>query len=81
MDDNVKLFLVNPQGSPINEDAVRLLTEWLELARRGELKSVGLVGMRQGDTWMTAFSSSSDRLHDTALLLELAIRRLGFIPQ
>jgi hypothetical protein len=62
----------------VNEDVVNVLEMWLDQARRGELVSVGLVGTRVGGEWQSAFSSSDNGPADAGMLLELAVRRLGF---
>ena len=64
--------------STYNESCVATLEAWLEDARKGELVSVGIIGRRIGGEWQTGFSSSPNSAEDAGMLLELAIRRLGF---
>lgn len=76
MSDNIKPFI--KVTTPDNSDCVALLEQWLELAKDGELVTVGLVGKRIGGEWQTAMSSSQNKLEDAAMLVELGMRRLGF---
>lgn len=64
-----------------NQNTILMLEEWLEQAKNGELISIGLVGRRTGGEWQTSFSSSPNSLEDAAMLMELAMRRMGFIAQ
>lgn len=61
-----------------NQDAITLLEEILERAREGDIVSVGIVYDLQGGGWGSAFSSSNNHRQDAAMLMELAMRRLGF---
>lgn len=61
-----------------NEEAISMLEGWLDQARNGELVTVALVGKRIGGDWQTGMSSSDNRLEDAAMLMELAMRRMGF---
>jgi len=45
----------------VQADAVRLLEEWLAMAKSGELQGVALAGVRIGERQMTAFSKSENR--------------------
>jgi hypothetical protein len=56
---------------------VAMLEEWLEDAKNGRLVTVGLIGRRVNGDWQTSMTSNN-RLEDAGMLLELAIRRLGF---
>lgn len=76
MTDNIKPFI--KATTPHNENAITLLEQWLEDAKAGEIISVGIIGKRIGGDWQTSFSSSDNRLEDAAMLIELAMRRLGF---
>jgi hypothetical protein len=76
MTDNIKPFI--KAVSPNNDNTIAVLEDWLEMAKSGELISVGLIGKRTGGDWQTAFSSSDNRLEDAAMLIELGLRRLGF---
>jgi len=76
MTDNIKPFL--KATTVDNTDAVRMLEQWLEDAKAGELVTVGLVGKRVGGEWQTGMSSSQNQLEDAAMLIELGMRRLGF---
>ena len=79
MTDTIKPFI--KVTAPHNENVITMLEEWLEVAKNGELISVGLIGKRVGGEWQTSFSSSDNRLEDAAMLLELGIRRLGFVQR
>ena len=61
-----------------NESVITLLKEQLEQAERGEIVRVGIVAERTGGEWQTAFSASADKRVDAAMMMELAMRRLGF---
>lgn len=76
MTDNIKPFL--KATTPNNSDTVQLLEEWLEDAKAGNIITVGLVARRPGGEWQTGMSGSQNRLEDAAMLIELALRRLGF---
>lgn len=76
MSENIKPFI--KATTPDNTDAVRMLEQWLEDAKSGDLVTVALAGKRIGGEWQTGMSSSQNRLEDAAMLLELAMRRLGF---
>lgn len=76
MTDNIKPFI--KATSPDNSEAIKMLEAWLEDARAGELLTVALVGKRIGGEWQTGMSSSQSGLEDAAMLMELAMRRLGF---
>lgn len=76
MSDNIKPFI--KATSPDNAEAIKMLEAWLEDARAGELLTVALVGKRVGGEWQTGMSSSQSGLEDAAMLMELAMRRLGF---
>ena len=78
MTDNIKPFI--KATAPDNTDAVRMLEQWLEDAKSGELVTVALIGKRIGGEWQTGMSRSQNGLEDAAMLLELAMRRLGFVP-
>ncbi|MGI9142705.1 MAG: hypothetical protein ACR2IJ_05895 [Fluviibacter sp.] len=62
----------------VNQDVVDILEQWLQQAKNGELQTVSLVALRLDNSWQTAASSTSDNLRDCAMLIELAIRRMGF---
>jgi hypothetical protein len=64
--------------APDNRDCIALLEQWLEDARAGNVITVGLVGKRVGGEWQTSFSRSDNCAEDAGMLLEVAIRRLGF---
>lgn len=76
MTDNIKPFI--KATTPDNSNAINMLEQWLEDAKAGEIITVGLIGKRPGGEWQTAMSSSSNRLEDAAMLIELGMRRLGF---
>jgi hypothetical protein len=61
-----------------NSEVVDLLERCLRNAREGVLVSVGIVALRNGGEWETSFSASPNALMDAAMLMELAVRRLGF---
>lgn len=77
MTDNVKPLLKSLTLN--NEDTIQMLTEWLRQAEDGELVTVGLVGKRIGGEWQTGMSRSDNSLEDAAMLIELGMRRLGFV--
>lgn len=79
MTDNIKPFI--KATAPDNTDAVRMLEQWLEDAKSGELVTVALIGKRVGGEWQTGMSRSQNGLEDAAMLLELAMRRLGFVQR
>ena len=79
MTDNIKPFI--KATTPDNSDAIVLLEQWLEDAKDGQIVTVGLVGKRIGGEWQTAMSSSQNSLEDAAMLIELGMRRLGFIQR
>ncbi len=79
MSDNIKPFI--KVTTPDNTDAVRMLEQWLEDAKSGDLVTVALVGKRVGGEWQTGMSKSQNGLEDAAMLLELAMRRLGFVQR
>ena len=62
-----------------NESVIKLLKEWLEQAERGEIVRVGIIAELPGGEWQTSFSASADRRVDAAMMIELAMRRLGFL--
>ena len=63
----------------INQDVVDILEKWLVQAKNGELDTVSLVGYRTDNSWQTGASSTDNNLRDCAMLMELAIRRMGFV--
>lgn len=79
MTDNIKPFI--KATAPHNEDAIAMLEKWLSDARAGEIVTVGIVGKRVGGEWQSGMSSSDNALEDAAMLLELGIRRLGFVQR
>ena len=64
--------------STVNQSVVKMLEHWLAQAKQGELISLGAVGLRTDGEWQTGFSSSENALLDAAMMMELAIRRMGF---
>ena len=62
-----------------NQDAIDLLESWLADAKAGNIITVGIVGKRTGGQWQTGMSRSDNALEDAAMLIELGMRRLGFI--
>ena len=79
MSENIKPFI--KATTPDNTDAVRMLEQWLEDAKSGDLVTVALAGKRVGGEWQTGMSRSQNGLEDAAMLLELAMRRLGFVQR
>jgi hypothetical protein len=79
MTDNIKPFL--KATTPDNSACIRVLEDWLEDAKNGEIVTVGLIGKRVGGDWQTGMSASDNRLEDAAMLIELAMRRLGFVQR
>ena len=76
MDDNVKLFPVPKKKRGVNEDSIKLLEEWISMARNGKIISVCLMGRSSQDELVTSFPGPErdDRMEDVALLLKLAMR-------
>ena len=68
MSDNIKPFI--KATTPDNTDAIRLLEQWLEDAKSGDLVTVALTGRRIGGEWQTAMSNSHNGLEDAAMLIE-----------
>jgi hypothetical protein len=64
--------------STVNPTVVEMLEHWLEQAKAGELISLGAIGQRTNGEWQTGYSSSEHALLDAAMMIELAIRRMGF---
>jgi hypothetical protein len=64
--------------STVNPTVVEMLEHWLAQAKSGELISLGAIGKRTNGEWQTGYSSSQDALLDAAMMIELAIRRMGF---
>jgi hypothetical protein len=62
-----------------NQEAIDLLESWLSEARDGNIITVGIVGRRTGGEWQTDMSRSDNTLEDAAMLIELGMRRLGFV--
>ena len=79
MTDNIKPFI--KATTPQNENAIAMLEQWLEDAKDGKIVSVGLIGKRVGGEWQTGMSSSDNSLEDAAMLIELGMRRLGFVQR
>lgn len=78
--ENIKSLPVQ-KASLANDDVIDMLESWLDQAKKSEIISVGIVGFRVGKEWQTQFSSSQDALRDAAMLMELAIRRMGFVQR
>ena len=62
-----------------NEACVNMLEEWLAQAKEGKLISVLMVGRLVAGEWQTGASRSENRAEDAGMLMELAMRRLGFV--
>ncbi len=62
----------------VNDSCVQVLEEALAAAKRGDIVRVGIIMRRTAGEWSTAFSASDDSAQDAGMLLELAVRRLGF---
>jgi hypothetical protein len=77
VEDNVTTL--RPVEKKVNQRAVALLKTWLAQAESGELLTVNLQGCVVGGRWQTAGSAEENRLESAAMLLELAIRKLGFV--
>ncbi len=80
MTDNIKELPLK-QAELNNQDVIDMLEYWLNDAKNGEIVSIGIVGLRTGGEWQTGFSRSDDGLRDAAMLMELAIRRMGFVQK
>lgn len=79
MNDNIKP-LVRPVDTN-NASAIKMLEEWLEDARAGNVVTVAIVGKRIGGEWQTGMSRSDNSLEDAAMLIEIGFRRLGFVQR
>lgn len=75
MNDKIKPLNVAAAHSA---EAIKMLEDWLEQAKNGEIVTVALVARRKGGEWQTGMSASDNRLEDAAMLIELGMRRLGF---
>lgn len=75
MTNNIKPLNVTAAHSA---EAIKMLEDWLEQAKSGEIVTVALAGKRKGGEWQTGMSTSDNRLEDAAMLIELGMRRLGF---
>jgi hypothetical protein len=62
-----------------NQEVIDLLESWLSEAKNGNIITVGIVGKRIGGEWQTVMSRSDNTLEDAAMLIELGMRRLGFV--
>ncbi len=62
----------------VDDSCVQVLDEALAAAKRGDIVRVGIIMRRTAGEWSTAFSASDDSAQDAGMLLELAVRRLGF---
>jgi predicted sugar kinase len=60
------------------ESVIRTLEEMLDRAYDGEIESVEIIFSSIGGGWGTTASTSIDCRSSAAMLMELAIRRLGF---
>ncbi|CAB4134716.1 hypothetical protein UFOVP274_50 [uncultured Caudovirales phage] len=63
---------------PVDDSTVTILREWLQQAEEGTLISVCIAGKRVGGEWQSGTSASQNGLEDAAMMMELAMRRLGF---
>ena len=59
-------------------DVVPMLERYLAQAKAGEITRLGVVFEKPGGKWGSEFSYSEDARGDAAMLMELAMRRLGF---
>ncbi len=75
MTDKIKTLNVTAAHSA---EAIKMLEDWLEQAKNGEIVTVALAARRKGGEWQTGMSTSDNRLEDAAMLIELGMRRLGF---
>ena len=57
---------------------VQTLEDILDRANRGEIEAVEIVFSSVGGGWGTTASTGIDCRHSAAMLMELAMRRLGF---
>lgn len=60
------------------QNAVKVLEDMLERACAGEIESVEIIYSSVGGSWGTTASESHDVRLSAAMLMELAMRRLGF---
>ena len=57
---------------------IQTLEDMLDRANRGEIESVEIVFSSVGGGWGTTASTGTDCRQNAAMLMELAMRRLGF---
>lgn len=64
-------------------EAKQSMLDLLERTKRdvesGTILRIGIVTDRIGNEWSSAFSRSENRVEDAAKLIELGLRRLGFL--
>lgn len=72
----------SPEMEARQQSILDTLEMLLEMANKGELQSVEIIYTKTGGkSWDTVASSSPDSRISAAMLMELAIRRLGFGSQ
>jgi hypothetical protein len=74
--EQVKIFAPKPQLA-----VIEMLERQLERARAGEISRLGIVFEQPDGCWGSEFSRSDDSRVDAAMLIELAMRRLGLGKQ
>lgn len=60
------------------QDAIAVLEDMLERAKAGEIEFVEIIYSSVGGNWGTTASEAPDCRVSAAMLMELAMRRLGF---
>lgn len=67
-----------PKDTSNRDSMIALLERQLAQVRSGQITRIGVVFEINGTQWGTEFAASDDRRMDAAMLMELAMRRLGF---
>jgi len=78
MDKDKKKIVSLVEKKKVNSDAVALLERTLKRAKNGDLSRVGIVYHTTENGWGSAFSATDNTLEDSAMLIEVGLRRLGF---
>ena len=61
-----------------NESVIKMLEQYLEYAKQGEIANIAIVARRNDGQYLTAASSTSSGPEDAAIYIEIAMRKLGF---
>lgn len=71
-----KIVALKP-ATDTQEEVVALLERYLEDARRGEIRTLGIVCDMKDGRWRSESTTALDRRLFSAMLMELGIRGLG----